>query len=93
MTYLERFGERVLQDALAEALPVYWRGRAEAFRQALPREGDFHGQSTRRERARRKKRIEALIQECEKRAEVREELGQDWWVELFREVRGGESRG
>jgi len=31
MSYLDHFRARVLQDALAEALPVHWRRRAEQF--------------------------------------------------------------
>lgn len=31
ITYAEHFRVRVLQDALAKALPAYWRRRADAF--------------------------------------------------------------
>lgn len=81
--YIERFTHRVIQDALTEALPIYWRRRADQFRDALPREGDYLGQSTRRERRARRKEVEALIEECERRATAREALGPEWWIETL----------
>lgn len=81
--YVDRFRHRVLQDALAEATPHYWFWRAEQFRSCLPREEDFLGESTRRSRRERRKRIEAMIEECEKRGQTREALGQEWWREVF----------
>ena len=41
ISYLERFGRRVLQDALSEATADYWRRRADALRAARHREGDY----------------------------------------------------
>ena len=41
ISYLERFGRRVLLDALNEASATYWRRRAEALRAARHREGDY----------------------------------------------------
>lgn len=41
ITYLERFGRRVLLDALSEATADYWRRRAVALRDARHREGDY----------------------------------------------------
>lgn len=44
--HVGNFRARVLQDALAEATSSYWRRRARAFREALPREGDYLGRAT-----------------------------------------------
>ena len=41
ISYLEHFARRVLQDALTEAAPAYWRRRAEALRAARHRVGDY----------------------------------------------------
>ena len=41
ITYLERFGRRVLLDALSEATADYWRRRAVALRDARHRVGDY----------------------------------------------------
>ena len=41
ISYLERFGRRVLQDALSEASAAYWRRRANDLRAARHRAGDF----------------------------------------------------
>lgn len=43
-TYLEHFAARVLTDD--EATAHYWRRRAQAFRDAAPRPGDYIGNAT-----------------------------------------------
>lgn len=37
------FGRRIIQDAIAEAMPSYWEHRAETFEDCRPRPGDFLG--------------------------------------------------
>lgn len=50
---LEHFRARVLQDALDQATVDYWLRRATDLAKALPRPGDFLGNSTPAERAAR----------------------------------------
>lgn len=86
MTYLEQFRSRVLQDALSEALPSYWTRRAAQWREALPREGDFLGESTEQDRTRRETQVRAMIEECGERATRREGLSPEWWAALMKEL-------
>lgn len=74
--HVDHFQHRVLQDALTEATAVYWRRRADQWRQALPRPGDYLGtESTPTSRATRRRRIEAIIAACEAKALVIERYG------------------
>jgi hypothetical protein len=68
--YVEHFRGRVVQDALAEATAVYWRRRAEAFRDALPREGDFLGKASPAEVEDQRRRVAQTILACCQRAGV-----------------------
>jgi hypothetical protein len=68
--YVDHFRNRVLQDALAEATAVYWRRRAQSFRAALPREGDFTGRATSEEIEAQRERVAATILACCQRAAV-----------------------
>lgn len=74
--YLDNFAQRMLQDALAEASAIYWRRRAEQFRRALPRPGDYLGRNTTPEqREARRQRIQAAIDACELAAQYGERYG------------------
>lgn len=66
--YVEHFRARVLQDALSEATAAYWRHRAETFRRALPRPGDFMGRATEGDIEAQQERISATILACRQRA-------------------------
>jgi hypothetical protein len=73
---VDHFRFRVLQDAFAEATASYWRRRAEQFRAALPRPGDFPGRDTTPEQvAERRRRVRAQIEACELRAQYAEQYG------------------
>lgn len=90
--YVERFRARVIQDALAEALPGYWLRRAECFESARHRPGDFRGESTDEQLAARDAALVALVDECRRRASHREALDQQWWRPLIEEALGVEHR-
>jgi hypothetical protein len=73
---VDHFRYRVLQDAFAEATAIYWRRRADQFRAALPRPGDFPGTETTPEQvAERRRRIHAQIEACELRARYADQYG------------------
>lgn len=69
-SHVEHFRSRVLQDALADATAAYWRRRAETFREALPREGDFTGRATPDQIEEQRRRVAATILACRQRAAV-----------------------
>lgn len=66
--HVEHGRVRVLQDALADATAATWRRRAEMFRWAAPRPGDFTGRATRAELSERWQRCMKLAEACEHRA-------------------------
>ena len=82
--YLDRFCQRVVQDALAEASSSYWLERAAAFETALSRPEDFPGEATEEEIAKRDAELHLLIAECRKRAATRE----NWLTDLKEQLRG-----
>jgi hypothetical protein len=43
---IDHFRARILQDALTEATAAYWQRRAQAFEDAAPRLGEYHGQAS-----------------------------------------------
>lgn len=55
-SYLARFRQRVIHDALTEATAACWERRALAFEVAAPRPGDYHGHATAQELAERRQR-------------------------------------
>jgi hypothetical protein len=69
-TYAEHFRQRLLQDALAEALSIYWERRAQAFLDARPRAGDFQGGATAEQLAALDRRLAATAQACRHRASL-----------------------
>jgi hypothetical protein len=76
-TYLEHFAARVLTDALNEATASYWRRRAQAFRDAMPRPGDYPGKATPQELAELSRRCLETAQACEYRADLIDQWRRD----------------
>ena len=68
--YVEHFRFRVVQDALNEATCAYWQHRADRFAAAMPREGDFTGQSTAEDIDAQRKRLSEVEFACRVRAQV-----------------------
>jgi len=66
--YVEHFRQRVLQDALAEASASYWERRAQAFENARPRPGEFHGKRTPQRLQAKYDELTAIAQACRNRA-------------------------
>jgi hypothetical protein len=66
----------VIQDALAEATSDYWERRAEAFEDARPVPGEFHGNETREELRERWLRLTEIAAACRRRATVALSAGQ-----------------
>jgi hypothetical protein len=64
------FRARVLQDALAEGLSIYWERRAQTFLNARPRAGDFRGNSSAEQLAASDRRLVATAQACRYRASL-----------------------
>lgn len=58
---LEHFQLRVLQDALDQATVDHWIRRAHGIAQALPRPGDYLGNSTPAEREAREQRTRLAL--------------------------------
>lgn len=76
-SYLENFTRRLLQDALSEAAPAYWRRRAKALRAARHRSGDYLP-SDHLEAARAKWRtLTELAAACEAKAAFLEMYGNE----------------
>lgn len=75
---VEHFRQRVLQDALCEAMAHYWRRRAAMLEWAMPRPGEFHGRATRAELEARRDRLRVEADACRNRARVAEFGGEDW---------------
>ncbi|WP_344004811.1 hypothetical protein [Nocardioides lentus] len=68
--YVAHFQARVVQDAMREATASYWRRRAQTFRDARARPGDFLGDSTIEQRRARWCRLTEIAKACEARAQV-----------------------
>lgn len=66
---IDHFVARLLQDALAEATASYWRKRAEDFERAGSRPGDYTGEASADEIARRDEWLTSVAQACRSRAE------------------------
>jgi hypothetical protein len=76
-TYLEHFAARALTDALNEATAHYWRRRAQAFRDAAPRPGDFTGRATPLDLAELGQRCLNTAKACERRANLIDQWRRD----------------
>jgi hypothetical protein len=68
--HVDRFAERVIQDALNEATAAYWRRRAEQTEAARSRTGDFHGLATSEEIEARDCRLAERAAACRGAAEI-----------------------
>lgn len=80
VTYLDRIRVRVVQDALTEALPLYWERRAQMFEWAHHRPGDHVGTEMTVELIEEKNlELQDLADECRRRGRAREGLGVDFW--------------
>lgn len=66
--HVEHCRARFLQDALAEATADYWRHRAQAFRDAQPREGDYPGRATPEQIEAQRWRLAEVELACARRA-------------------------
>jgi hypothetical protein len=82
---LDHFRARLLQDALTEATAQYWVHRAHQFRQAAPRQDDFHGSAAPGELTAAWYRCEATAQACLRHAEllrneIPEEISPEVWA-------------
>ena len=66
--HLDHFGYRLLRDAMNEATAGYWLRRAEDFERARPRPGDYAGQATEVDIARRDARLREAAQACRAKA-------------------------
>lgn len=75
---VEHFRQRVLQDALSEAMASYWQRRAQMLEWAMPRAGEFHGRATRAELEGRCARLRVEADACRNRARVAELGGEEW---------------
>jgi len=83
--YIDQFRERVVQEAIAEALPAFWHRRAELFEWAMSKPGDRLGDDMTPElQQRRDELLQLLADECHTRASVREKLGEDWWGPIIK---------
>jgi hypothetical protein len=67
---VEHFRARLLQDCLTEATVVFWRRRAQTFEDAAPRPGDFTGQASKVDLARRAERCREIAAACRHHADV-----------------------
>jgi hypothetical protein len=76
-TYLEHFAARALTDAVNEATASHWRRRAQAFRDAAPRVGDYPGKATLTELAELGQRCLQTAKACERRADLIDQWRRD----------------
>jgi DNA-binding GntR family transcriptional regulator len=80
------FLARILQDALTEALPAYWRHRAQQLEDAAPKLGEFHGNATPEEL--RARWIETAAQACRRHAELLQSDLPDYIADEIADVLG-----
>lgn len=62
------FNARVLADCLSEATAAFWERRAEAFLEAAPRPGEYHGRATPAELSAARQRCLDAAAACRARA-------------------------
>lgn len=67
---LAHFQYRIVRDAMNEATASYWLRRARDFATALPREGDYLGQSTPEQREARTQRLLQIVKNCVHRSTI-----------------------
>lgn len=68
--YVDRFTERVVQDALCEAQAIYWRRRADQLEAARSRPDDYTGSATVEEIAARDARLSERSRACRAAAAI-----------------------
>lgn len=71
----DHFLRDVLADCMVSALASQWRERAQEFRNARPRPGDFPGRQTIEERRATWRRLTAIAEICDRHADVIERGG------------------
>jgi len=76
--YIDNFRRRVLEDALHEATPIYWRRRAEAFAGAQPRLHDYPGRATAADVEQQRLRLAEVELACRRRAHFALLSGEEW---------------
>lgn len=67
---LAHFQIAMIRDAMNTATASYWLRRARDFASALPRDGDYLGQSTPEQREARKQRLLQIVQNCVHRSTI-----------------------
>lgn len=75
----ERIAIRMIEDAVADALPDYWTRRAAEFEAARPKRGDYFGHSTRADRIAQDARCAATAEACRQAAAVAR-TSRPWWL-------------
>lgn len=73
----DRFVRDLLEDCFADVSARQWRERAQVFRDARPRPGDYVGQTTVEQRREQWRRLMAIAAACEARAQLIEAGGGD----------------
>lgn len=68
--HVDRFAERVVQDALNEATAIHWRRRADQLEAARSRPGDYIGLATVEEIAVRDARLSERARACRAASEI-----------------------
>lgn len=92
-TQLATFGVRLIEEAIADALPFVWERRAEQLEQARPRPGDFNGRATAEDLAARDRRLAEQAAAAREHAELLRRypmpIGQDMAGVVESIIRGG----
>jgi hypothetical protein len=73
--FSEALGHRAVQQAISDALPETWGRRAQDFRAAAPKLGDYRGRATLTELAERGQECLNIARACEAHATLLEEIG------------------
>jgi hypothetical protein len=68
--HLEHFSRRFVQEVIDDATAAYYLKRAQAFEDAKPKPGDFHGQATVEELREQWLRLDQIATACRARAGV-----------------------
>ena len=74
LDYVNHFRIRVLQDALISADVQYWLRRAQAFEDAAPRPGEYHGRATREQLSMAYQRCMLAARNCRRHAQLLREI-------------------
>jgi hypothetical protein len=82
------FLARIIQDALTEALPAYWRRRAQQFEDAAPTLEDFRGNATPDQLRERWRDCKTAAQACRNHAALLESDLPDYIADEIADVLG-----